>query len=412
MNIYQFTVKDRFLKYVKYDTQSDENSKTKPSTEKQLIFARELLSELNELGIDASMDEYGYIYAIIPSNTDKQVPPIGFMAHIDTAPAISGTNVKPLVHENYQGGNITLPKDNQIITTADNQKLHDLKGNDIITSDGSTLLGADDKAGVASIMDAINYLVTHPHIKHGDIMIAFTVDEEIGAGLDNFDLKKFGAKYAYTLDGGDVGEVEFETFNADSISIKIYGRNIHSGYAKDKMINAIKIAAEFIEKLPKDRWCPEKTSEREGFVHVDLIEGLEDSCIVRIRVRDFDEKKLIEYEHRLKEFIAESIFNHPGSRYEFEISEQYRNPKSIMDKHPQIQEYTLEAMRRIGIKPEIKPVRGGTDGCKLSFMGIPTPNLFCGEHNFHSRTEWVSVQEMEAAVRTIVEICKVWEEKS
>ena len=412
MNRYQFTCKDRFLKYVRYDTQSEDNSKTQPSTFKQLIFSKELLSELQALGVDSSMDKYGYVYAIIPSNTSKDVPSIGFMAHIDTAPAVSGTNVKPIVHENYQGGNILLPKDNQVLITADNPRLHDLKGNDVITSDGSTLLGADDKAGVATIMDAANYLVTHPNVKHGNVIIAFTVDEEIGAGLDNFDMKKFSAKYAYTLDGGDVGEIEFETFNADSVTIKIYGKNTHPGYAKDKMINAIRISAEFIEKLPKDHWCPEKTSGNEGYVHVDLIEGNEESSTVRIEVRDFDEKKLIEYEHRLKALLAESVFNHPGSRSEFVVSEQYRNPKKIMDKHPEIEEYTLEALKRIGIKPDVKPVRGGTDGCKLSFMGIPTPNLFCGEHNFHSRTEWVSVQEMEATVRTIVEICKIWEEKS
>lgn len=412
MRDYKFTVKNRFLKYVQYDTQSNENSKIIPSTEKQLVLAKELLLELQQLEVESNMDEHGYVYAHIKSNTEKNVPSIGFMAHIDTAPAVTGTNVRPLVHENYQGGNITLPKDDQIITTADNPTLHNLKGNDIITSDGSTLLGADDKAGVAAIMDAVNYLTTHPNIKHGDIVIAFTIDEEIGAGLDGFDIKKFNAKYAYTLDGGDVGEIEFETFHAELVTIKIHGRHIHPGYAKDKMINSIRIATEFVEKLPKNTWCPEKTSGREGFVHVEHIEGNEELSVIKIMVRDFDEKKVKEYEHRLKELIAASIFNHPGSKYEFDVTKQYDNPKVIMDQHPKLIEYSTEAMKRIGIKPEIKPVRGGTDGCKLTFMGIPTPNLFCGEHSFHSKTEWVSVQEMQDAVRTIIEICKVWEEKS
>jgi len=409
---YKFTCKDRFLKYVKYDTQSDPNSKTFPSTEKQLVLLKELMSELKELGIKTEMDKYGYVYAHIKSNSHKEIPAIGFIAHVDTSPEVSGENVKTIIHQNYSGGDIILPKDNQIIRLSDNPELSQMKGQDIITADGSTLLGSDDKAGIACIMDAVNYLSTHPEMKHGDICIAFTMDEEIGRGLEDFDIKKFGAKYAYTLDGSSAGEIESETFNANKIIIQIKGRGTHAGYAKNKMINATKIASEFINSLPKDKWSPETTEGMEGFVHVESIEGGLDACQVVILIRDFDEEKLEEHENELKKLMDKIISKYTGAKYHVNVTEQYRNMKGIIDKHPRVMEYAITAMKNIGLKPHVVAVRGGTDGCKLSYMGIPTPNIFCGEHNFHSKTEWVSVQEMELSVRTIVEICKVWEGKS
>ncbi|MGV8141427.1 MAG: peptidase T [Candidatus Woesearchaeota archaeon] len=411
MQGYDFTCKNRFLKYVQYDTQSDENSKTQPSTGKQKELLKELLSELKELGIDSSMDEYGYVYAKIQSNSQKNIPTIGFMAHVDTAPSVSGANVKPMIHQNYQGGNIKLPKENQTITTKNNPELHDMIGHDIITSDGSTLLGADDKAGVAEIMDALNYFVKHPHVKHGEIVAAFTIDEEIGSGLKNFDIDKFGAKYAYTLDGGNIGEIEAETFNGDEISIIFKGKQAHPGYAKGKMINSMRIASEFISHLPKDKWSPESTEGREGFVHVNYINGNEESTTLKIIVRDFDIDNMLKFEKKIEEILNEVINHHSGARFEFEIKEQYRNMIYKISEHPQIMKYALEAMTRVGIRPNNTVARGGTDGCKLSYMGIPTPNLFTGGHDFHSKTEWISVQDMEMAVRTIVDICKVWEEK-
>jgi tripeptide aminopeptidase len=412
MNNYEFTFKDRFLKYVQYDTQSDENSTTQPTTEKQLVLLKELMLELKTLGIYAEMDEYGYIYAHLASNTHKNIPVIGFMAHVDTAPSAPGANVKPIVHQNYQGGNISLPKENQVVTIKDNPELHDMIGHDIITSDGSTLLGADDKAGVAEIMDALHYLVKNPHVKHGEIVASFTIDEEVGAGLNNFDIHKFGAKFAYTVDGGEIGEVESETFNGDEITITIKGKNVHPGYAKDKLVNSLRIASEFATKFPKDSWSPESTEGREGFVHLDKINGTEEATVVTMIARDFDLHKIHEYEEKVKRILIGVVNEYPGATFDFEIKEQYRNMIYKVKEHPQIMEYAIEAMKRAGVKPKDTAARGGTDGCKLSYMGIPTPNLFAGGHNFHSKTEWISVQDMESAVRTIVEICKVWEEKS
>jgi len=411
MQDYKFTCKDRFLKYVQYDTQSDENSTTQPSTETQRDFSKKLLSELKELGIDASMDQYGYVYARIRSNTQKDIPAIGFMAHVDTAPSAPGANIKPIIHQNYRGGNIKLPREGQIITTIENPEMHDMIGHDIITSDGSTLLGADDKAGVAEIMDALEYFVSHPHVKHGEIVAAFTIDEEIGSGLKNFDMEKFGARYAYTLDGGEVGEIEPETFNGDEMTIRIIGKMTHPGYAKDKMINSLRIASEFVNSFPKEKWSPESTEGREGFVHVNRIEGMEDSTLIKMIARDFDIDKMHEYEGRIKNMLSMIIDKYPGARFELETKEQYRNMVYKVNEHPKVMEYATEAITRVGIRPNKCAARGGTDGCILSYMGIPTPNLFAGGHNFHSKTEWVSVQDMEMTVRTIVEICKVWEER-
>jgi tripeptide aminopeptidase len=410
---YKFTCVDRFLKYVKYDTQSDEDSTSFPSTEKQKILANDLANELKELGLkDAYMDENGYVMATLPGNSDKHVHPIGFIAHMDTSPAVSGANVNPIIHKNYKGGDIILPKDNQVIYAKDNPDLKNMIGFDIISSDGSTLLGADNKCGVAEIVDAINYLITHPEVKHGPIKICFTPDEEVGRGTEKFDVKKFGAYAAYTIDGQSRGEVESETFSADAVVVKFIGKNIHPGYAKDKMINSIKIGAAFIESLPKDKLSPETTEGREGYVHCTNFNGNEELTVVKFIIRDFETPKLKEFENMLKALAEKAVQKFPGAKMEFEITEQYRNMKEILDQHPEISNNAIEAMKRLGIEPILSPIRGGTDGSKLSYMGLPTPNIFAGEHSYHSKVEWVAVQDMETVVKVIVEICKVWEEKA
>lgn len=410
---YQFICVDRFLNYVKYDTQSDDNATTFPSTSKQKILSQALADELKQLGLtDAHMDENGYVIATLPSNVDKEVPVIGFISHVDTSPAVSGENVNPIIHKNYQGGDIVLPKDDQIIKANENPDLQTMIGFDIITSDGSTLLGADNKAGVAEIVDAVNYLLTHPEVKHGTIKICFTPDEEIGRGTEKFDVKKFGASYAYTVDGQTRGEIETETFSADALVLNFHGKNIHPGYAKGKMINSIKLAAKFIESLPKDSFSPETTEGREGYVHPFIINGNEELTTVKFIIRDFEQEKLKEYEDFLISKAEEIIKQFPGARVSHQIINQYKNMKYILQHHPQVSDYAKEAMLRLGITPIVHPIRGGTDGSRLSFMGLPTPNIFAGEHAFHSKTEWVAIQDMEMAVKLIVEICKVWEEKS
>jgi tripeptide aminopeptidase len=410
---YNFTCVERFLKYVKYDTQSDEESTTFPSTEKQKVLSEELVKELKEIGLqDARMDEWGYVIATLPSNTDKNVPTISFIAHVDTSPAVTGANVNPVIHKNYQGGNIQLPNDpHQVIKVSDNPQLEGMIGYDIITTDGTTLLGADNKAGVAEIMDAVNYLITHPEVKHGEIKICFTPDEEVGRGTEKFDVEKFGAKYAYTVDGASRGEVESETFSADAVTIKFHGKNIHPGYAKGKMVNSLKIAARFLDDLPKDRLSPETTEGREGYVHPVSANGTEELTTIKMIIRDFETPKLIEYENFLEELVKRTIEKFPGARYDFTITEQYRNMKEVLVNHPQVEEYAIEAMKRLNIEPLMRPIRGGTDGARLSFMGLPTPNIFAGEHSFHSKLEWIAIQDMQMAVRVIVEVAKVWEEK-
>lgn len=410
---YKFTCVNRFLKYVKYDTQSDEESTSFPSTEKQKILAKELAEELKQLGLkDAHMDEWGYVMATLPSNTDKKVDPIAFIAHIDTSPAVTGANVNPIVRKNYQGGDIKLENGGWVITVKDNPELKDMIGYDIITTDGNTLLGADNKAGVAEIVDAINYLLTHPEIKHGDIKVCFTPDEEVGRGTEKIDLKKLRAKYAYTIDGSSLGELETETFSADAVVVKFIGKNIHPGYAKNIMINSIKVASYFINSLPKDRLSPETTDGREGYVHCTSFNGNEEFSTVKFIIRDFETPKLKEYEEMLKKLAEEALEQFPGSKMEFQVIEQYRNMKEVLDQHPHVTDYAVEAMKRLDIKPIMHPIRGGTDGSRLSFMGLPTPNIFAGEHSFHSQLEWVAIQDMEMAVKTIVEIVKVWEEKA
>lgn len=410
---YQFTCVDRFLKYVKYDTQSDEESTSFPSSEKQKVLSKDLAEELKQVGLkDAHMDEWGYVMATLPSNTEKKVEPIAFIAHVDTSPAVSGKDVNPVIRKNYQGGDIPLENGGWVIKESENPDLKNMKGFDIITTDGSTLLGADNKAGVAEIMDAINYLILHPEIKHGDIKVCFTPDEEVGRGTEKIDLKKLGAKYAYTVDGSSRGEIETETFSADAVVIKFIGKNIHPGYAKDVMINSIKIAALFIESLPKDSLSPETTEKREGYVHCTSITGNEELTTLKFIIRDFVTPNLKKFEDILKKLADETVAKFPGAKLEFQVIEQYRNMKEILVDHPKVADYVVEAMKRLEIEPILHPIRGGTDGSRLCFMGLPTPNIFAGEHSFHSQLEWVAIQDMHEAVKLIVEISKVWEEKS
>ncbi|NOX18334.1 MAG: peptidase T [Chlorobi bacterium] len=409
---YNFTVIDRFLKYVKYDTQSNEESETFPSDPKQLELSKDLVDELKEIGLtDAAMDEHGYVMATLPGNAEKDVPVIGFIAHVDTAPAVTGKDVKPQIIKNYQGGDLTLP--NGIVIGADaNPELADMKGFDIITTDGTTLLGADDKAGVAEIMDALNYLIQHPEVKHGTLKVCFTPDEEVGRGTEYFDVEKFGAKYAYTIDGGTRGEVETETFSADAVVVTINGINVHPGYAKGKMVNSQKVAARFIEMLPKDRLSPETTDGREGYVHPVSINGNEEKTVVKFIIRDFIDEKLVEFEDFLKGLAEKAVAEFPGATLEYEVIEQYRNMKNILDEHPEIEQNAVEALERLNIKPIQSAIRGGTDGSRLSYMGLPTPNLFAGGHNFHANTEYVAIQDMEMAVKMIVTLSEIWEEKA
>ena len=410
---YKFTSVERFLKYVKYDTQSDEESTSFPSSEKQKKLSADLAKELKKMGLkDAVMDKWGYVMATIPSNTKKKVPPVAFIAHVDTSPAVTGKNVKPIIHKKYKGGDIKLPKGGWVIKVIENPDLKKMKGYDIITTDGSTLLGADNKAGVAEIMDAVNYFLTHPEVKHGPIKICFTPDEEVGRGTEKIDLKKLGAKYAYTVDGSSRGEVESETFSADGVVIKFIGKNIHPGYAKNQMINSIKIASAFMESLPKKTLSPETTEKRQGYVHCTSINGLEEATTLKFIIRDFETPKLKKYEQLLEKLAKQAVAKFPGSKYEFKVINQYRNMKEVLVKYPQVAKYAVQAMKNLGIKPIMHPIRGGTDGSRLSFMGLPCPNIFAGEHSFHSQLEWVAVEDMEMAVKVIVEIAQIWEKRS
>lgn len=408
-----YTVLERFLRYVKIDTQSDPESKSQPSTEKQKDLMKILVEELHEIGInDAEMDEYGYVYASVPANTIKtNVPVICFCSHIDTSPDVTGKDVKPVIHNKFDGKDIVLPGDEtQIIKFDEHPALKTQISNDIITTDGTTLLGADDKAGVAEIMDAVNFLVTHPEIKHGKIRILFTPDEEIGRGVNKVDMKKLGAEIGYTVDGSDLGTIENETFCADGVDVKIHGVNFHPGWAKGKMQNAIKIACEIMEALPDDTLSPETTEGREGFIHPVKITGGNETAEIKFIIRDFTVEGLIEKEDYLR-FLCEKILkNYNKSSFKFEVQEQYRNFKYILDKNPAIIDNAIEAVKRTGVKPELGSIRGGTDGSRLSYMGLPCPNIFTGGHAYHSKLEWVSVQDMQKAVETIVHLCMIWEE--
>ncbi|TND07856.1 MAG: peptidase T [Bacteroidetes bacterium] len=413
MNI-THTVTERFLRYVKIDTQSDPASPTCPSTEKQKDLGRVLVEELLAMGIaDAHLDEHGYVYATIPSNTDKKVPVICFCSHMDTSPDCSGKNVKPQLHKKYDGKDIILPGDPaQIIRTAEHPELLKQTGNDIITTDGTTLLGADNKAGLAEIMDAAHFLITHPEVKHGTIRILFTPDEEIGRGVDKADMKKLGADFGYTMDGESAGHLEDETFSADGATIEITGVSTHPGFAKGKMENALKIGARILEKLPQDTCSPETTEKKEGFLHPTGFSGTLEKATLSFIVRDFDDAGLKSKEELLEKTVKEVMKNFPRSSYKLEIKEQYRNMKVVLDKYPQVVDYALDAIRAAGLEPVRSSIRGGTDGSRLSFMGLPCPNIFAGEHAFHSRHEWVSVQDMEKAVLTIIHLCRIWEERS
>lgn len=412
--INQFEVAEKFIRYVQVDTQSDPNSATFPSTAKQLNLSRMLVQELIDLGIqDAQLDENGYVYATIPSNVDHEVPVICFCSHVDTSPDCSGTDVKPIVHTNYQGQDIVLPDDESIIIKyAEHPDLSNQIGNDIITASGTTLLGADDKAGVAEIMEAARILMSTPAIKHGDIKILFTPDEEIGRGVDFVNLEKLGAQYAYTMDGEKAGTIEDETFSADSVTVKIHGVSVHPGFAKNKMQSAIKIAAQIISSLPSDRLSPESTSGKQGFVHPTNISGAVEQASINFIIRDHDTANLVKHEAELEEIVKSIIAQYPGTSYVLETKAQYRNMKEILDQYPRIMEIGLEAITLAGMKAEKRSIRGGTDGSRLSFMGLPCPNVFAGGHAFHGKMEWVSKQDMEKAVKTILYIANIWATKT
>ncbi|MGN6492438.1 MAG: peptidase T [Agriterribacter sp.] len=411
---YSYTVAERFFRYVQIDTQSDPQSASTPSTEKQKVLSALLVQELQQMGIqDAMLDEHGYVYATIPSNTKKKVPVICFCSHVDTAPDCSGAGVKPLLHKNYNGSDIVLPDDTtQIISPNDHPYLKTKIGEDIITASGTTLLGADDKAGVAVIMDMANFLMLHPELKHGAIKILFTPDEEIGRGVDKVDLQKLGADYGYTLDAGERGAFEDETFSADGVTITFSGVSAHPGYGKNKLVNAIKAAAAFIDALPGNGLSPETTDGREGFVHPVHINGIAEKVTLQFIIRDFNTRKLSEYESMLEQTLATTLKKFPGASATFEVKEQYRNMKEILDEYPQVSEYALLAMERAGIEPIRSSARGGTDGSRLSFMGLPCPNIFTGEMAFHGKHEYVSVQDMQKSVETIVQLAQIWEEKT
>lgn len=409
-----FTAAERFLKYVQIDTQSDASSETCPSTEKQKDLGRLLVQELLDLGLkDAHMDENGYVYASIPSTTEKNVPVICFCSHMDTSPDCSGQSVKPIVHKNYQGQELILPDDpGQVLRQQDHPDLKHQIGNDIITASGTTLLGADNKAGLAEIMDMAHFFTSHPDIKHGPIKILFTPDEEIGRGVDKADLLKLGADFAYTVDGETVGSIEDETFSADGGVLQITGVSSHPGFARDKMESALKCASEIVALLPRETLSPESTWGKEGFIHPTAIEGTVEHAKIEFIIRDFSEEGLRNHERILEEIVKEVMRAYPHSTFNLNFNPQYRNMKSVLDQYPQVIEYGIEAIKRAGLSPNLRSIRGGTDGSRLSFMGLPCPNIFAGEHAFHGKQEWVSVQDMEKAVETIIHLALIWEEKA
>jgi len=412
-NQYNYTVTERFVRYAKIDTQSDPESINCPSTEKQKDLSRILVQELKEMGIkDAELDEHGYVYATIESNSEKVVPVICFCSHVDTSPDCSGTLVNPIIHKNYAGQDIILPNDtSQKINFLEHPALANQIGNDIITADGKTLLGADNKAGVAEIMDAANYLMLNPDVKHGKIRILFTPDEEIGRGADKVNIKKLGADFGYTMDGETIGHIENETFSADAVTIKINGFTTHPGFAKDKMQHAIKIASQIINQIPKDK-TPETTENKQPFIHPTGINGGLEKVEIKFIVRAFDTETLLALEEDLKNITNQVLLNYNKCSFEFIVTQQYRNMREVLDKHPNVVNHAIEAISRTGVKPVLSSIRGGTDGSRLSFMGLPCPNIYAGEHAFHSKQEWVSIQDMQKAVETIIHLVNIWEEKS
>jgi tripeptide aminopeptidase len=405
----------RFLRYVRYDTQSREGADTYPSTPGQLVLLRDLVAELRTIGLeDAAIDEHGYVMATIPATTrSPDVPTIGLIAHVDTSPEVSGSGVVPIVHRAYDGRDLALPADPAaVLRAADWPYLRQCLGHDIVTASGTTLLGADNKAGVAAIVTAAEYLVAHPDVPHGAIRVAFTPDEEVGQGTRYFDVQRFGAACAYTIDGGARGELEYESFSADTFVAAFKGFNTHPGYATNRMVNAIKLAARFIDRLSADGRAPERTEAYEGYVHPYAMQTSVDRTVVRVLVRDFVTAELRQQEQWLETLAREAVRNVPGASVECHVEESYRNMREILEQHPLVVEYAREAIRRAGLEVRTKPIRGGTDGSRLSFMGLPTPNIFAGEQNFHSRLEWVSVQDVEKAVEVIVNLARVWEERS
>ena len=411
---YAFTVAERFMLYVQIDTQSDPQSSSFPSSEKQKDLSKLLVKELLEMGLtDAHMDEYGYVYATIPATSTKKVPVICFCAHVDTAPDASGTDVKPLRHISYDGKDIVLPDDkNLVLRKKDFPYLDKLVGHDIITASGQTLLGSDDKAGVAEIMDAVNYFVSNPQVKHGTIKILFTPDEEVGRGTAKVDLIKLGAQYGYTLDGGEAGSLEDETFSADGVQLVIHGVITHPGYAKGKMVNALKIAADVLASLPRTELSPETTEAKQGFIHPVRVDGIAEKATIDFIIRDFVTADLKKKEDFLLSLVEMVMENYPGATFEFNVQEQYRNMKEVLDQHPDVVQYAKDAIQRAGLSLKLESIRGGTDGSRLSFMGLPSPNLFAGEQAIHSKLEFISVQDMNKAVETIVHLACIWEEKS
>jgi tripeptide aminopeptidase len=405
----------RFLRYVTIDTRSDERSTTTPSTPGQLVLLRLLVEELQEVGLDdASMDEHGYVMATVPATSAKRdVPVIGFIAHVDTSPEMPGAGVRPIVHRAYDGRDLVLPDDpSAVLRASEDHALAARLGDDIVTASGTTLLGADDKAGVAEIVTAAEYLMRHPEVPHGTIRLAFTPDEEVGRGADRFDVRRFGAACAYTLDGGDRGELEYESFSADAITVTFRGFNTHPGYAKGRMINAIRVAGDFLSQLPRAELTPETTSGHEGYLHPYQMDASVDRTSIKLLVRDFVTAALKEKKAIVERIARQAIERWPGAGVEFAVQESYRNMREVLDRHPAVVANAREAIRRAGLEPIERPIRGGTDGSRLSFMGLPTPNLFAGEHNFHSRLEWVSAQDMDKAVEVIVHLARVWEERA
>ncbi len=408
------TCTERFLRYVVIDTQSDPESTTIPSTSKQKNLGKILVEELKSIGIDdAHLDEWGYVYATIPSNSPKNVPVICFCSHMDTSPDSSGKDVKPIIHRNYDGSDIVLPDDpNQVIRESEHPDLKEQHGNDIITASGTTLLGADNKAGIAAIMDAAHFLMSNPEVKHGKIRILFTPDEEIGRGVDKVDMEKLGADFGYTIDGEKRGTIEDQTFSADGAVLTINGVSAHPGFAKGKMESAIKIAGEILANLPQDRLSPESTEKMEGFVHPVHISGSVEQATIKFIIRDFVDENLESHANEIREITDRVLQAYPNSSAQLEVKEQYRNFKKILDQHPQVVNNALKAIKRAGITPIPSSIRGGTDGSRLSYMGLPCPNIFAGEHAFHSKVEWVSVQDMEKSAETIIHLCTIWEEEA
>jgi len=414
INQFEFTSLERFLRYVQIDTQSDPTSKTIPSTEKQKNLGKILTKELLDLGLsDAHLDEFGYVYATLPGNrpNNSDIPVICFCAHMDTSPDCSGEGVKPIVHKNYQGQDIVMPDDpNIVISMAEHPELARKTGHDLITASGTTLLGADNKAGIAAIMDAIQFWVNNPDVPRGTLKILFTPDEEIGRGVDKVDIEKLGAKFAYTIDGESAGSVENETFSADGLVVKFTGISAHPGFAKGKLVSALKVAAAFIDSLPKDNLSPETTSDKAGFVHPVSLQGNIENTEVQFILRSFDSSELIEQRHLIDKLCKEAISKFDGSSYEITVVEQYRNMKEILDQYPQVVDYAVRAVENSGLKPILRSIRGGTDGSRLSFMGLPCPNIFAGEHAFHSKQEWVTFQDMQKSTETIINLAALWAE--